>query len=64
LLPATWNETYLSWPGLGSEPHDPQINGFDDLVALAEKEICGPTVLVAQSMGGIVAVRLALRACL
>ena len=61
LLPATWSKSYLAWPGLGSEPHDPQINGFDDLVALTEKEIRGPTVLVAQSMGGIVAVRLALR---
>ena len=61
LLPASWSKTYLAWPGLGSEPHDSRINGFDDLVALAEKEIRGPTVLVAQSMGGIVAVRLALR---
>jgi len=61
LLPASWRKTYLAWPGLGNEAHDPEIDGFDDLVALVEKEMRGPTVLVAQSMGGIVAVRLALR---
>jgi pimeloyl-ACP methyl ester carboxylesterase len=61
LLPADWKKTYLSWPGLGNQPHDPTIRGFDDLVALAEKEIQGPTILIAQSMGGIVGIRLALK---
>lgn len=60
-LPAEWTKTYFSWPGLGNQPHDPAVNGFDDLVALVEKEIRGPVVIVAQSMGGVVAVRLALR---
>ena len=61
LLPADWKKTYLSWPGLGQQPYDAAIQSFDDLVALAEKEICGPTVLVAQSMGGVVGIRLALK---
>ncbi len=61
LLPADWKKTYLSWPGLGNQVHDPGIAGFDDLVALAEKELQGPAVLIAQSMGGVVGVRLALR---
>jgi pimeloyl-ACP methyl ester carboxylesterase len=61
LLPSEWQKTYLSWPGLGHQPHDPTVNGFDDLVALTEKEIRGPAVIVAQSMGGIVGVRLALK---
>jgi pimeloyl-ACP methyl ester carboxylesterase len=61
LLPSEWEKTYLSWPGLGNQPHDPAVNGFDDLVALAAKKVRGPTVIVAQSMGGIIAVRLALK---
>lgn len=60
LLPSEWRKTYLSWPGLGNQVHDPDVNGFDDLVALAEKTIPGSAVVVAQSMGGIVGVRLAL----
>jgi pimeloyl-ACP methyl ester carboxylesterase len=61
LLPADWKKTYLSWPGLGKQPYDATINSFDDLVALAEKEIQGPTVLIAQSLGGVVGIRLALK---
>jgi pimeloyl-ACP methyl ester carboxylesterase len=34
---------------------------FDDLVRLVEAELTEPSTLVAQSMGGIVAVRVALR---
>jgi pimeloyl-ACP methyl ester carboxylesterase len=60
LLPHAWRKTYLGWPGLGTQPHDPTVNGLDDLVALAERCIDGPCVVAAQSMGGIVAVRLAL----
>lgn len=60
LLPPDWEKSYLSWPGLGNQPHDPSVNGFDDLVRLAAQEIKGPTAIVAQSMGGIVGVRLAL----
>ncbi|WP_151633267.1 alpha/beta fold hydrolase [Noviherbaspirillum aerium] len=60
LLPSEWKKSYLSWPGLGKQPHDPSVNGFDDLLRLAAREVQGPTVVVAQSMGGIVGVRLAL----
>lgn len=59
LLPGNWEKSYLSWPGLGSQPHDPAVNGFDDLVRLAATQLKGPTVVIAQSMGGIVGVRLA-----
>lgn len=60
-LPSTWNKLYLEWPGLGDQPHDPDVGGFADLVAIAEGKINNQTVLVAQSMGGIVAIRLALK---
>jgi pimeloyl-ACP methyl ester carboxylesterase len=61
LLPTAWRKTYLGWPGLGVQPHDPAVQSLDDLVALAERSIDGPCVVAAQSMGGIVAVRLALK---
>lgn len=61
LLPADWKKTYLSWPGLGKQASDSVVNSFDDLVHIAEKVIEGPTVLIAQSLGGIVGMRLALK---
>lgn len=51
---------FLAWPGLGTEPPQPDINSLDDLVALTAKEINGPVNIVAQSMGGVIAIRLAL----
>lgn len=60
-LPADWPREYFGWPGLGAQPHDPAIKGLDDLVQLvAAKMESGPVDLVAQSMGGVVAARLAL----
>lgn len=56
-----WPKQYLGWPGLGAQPHDPAIKGLDDLVRLvAAKMDDGPVDLVAQSMGGVIATRLAL----
>jgi pimeloyl-ACP methyl ester carboxylesterase len=50
----------LGWPGFGITPPDPNINGIDDLVAMVVRHIDRPTALVAQSMGGIIAIRAAL----
>jgi pimeloyl-ACP methyl ester carboxylesterase len=60
LLPVAWNKVYLAWPGLGAQPKDETVNGFDDLVRLVERELDQPCDLVAQSLGGIVAIRVAL----
>lgn len=51
---------YFAWPGLGDEPPDPRIAGIDDLVRLVDAAIDEKVDLVAQSMGGIVAARIAL----
>jgi pimeloyl-ACP methyl ester carboxylesterase len=59
-LPAEWTREYFGWPGLGDQPHDPSIKGLDDLVRLVDARIDGPVDLVAQSMGGAIAARLAL----
>jgi pimeloyl-ACP methyl ester carboxylesterase len=60
LLPAEWSREYFGWPGLGNQPHDPAIGGVDDLVRLVAARIDEPVDLVAQSMGGVIAARLAL----
>lgn len=53
--------TFHSWPGLGNEPPSPAVAGPTDLVRLVADGICEPTDLVAQSMGGVIAIRLALQ---
>ncbi|MBY0321457.1 MAG: alpha/beta hydrolase [Reyranella sp.] len=60
LLPADWQKEYFGWPGLGDEPHDPAIKGIDDLVRMVAAKMDGPVDLVAQSMGGGIAARLAI----
>ncbi|MDI9847960.1 alpha/beta hydrolase [Rhodoblastus sp. 17X3] len=56
------SKVHLAWPGLGNEPPSPKVRGFDDLVAMALAELDQPSNLVAQSMGGLVAVHCALQA--
>ncbi len=61
-LPDTWAKTYLGWPGLGDQPHDPMVQSFDDMIAYAERHMGeGAVDIVAQSMGGAIALQLALR---
>lgn len=59
-LPDQWEKLLLNWPGAGDQPHDPPVVGFDDLVVRAPQALDGHGNLVAQSAGGVVAVRLAL----
>jgi pimeloyl-ACP methyl ester carboxylesterase len=60
-LPSAWPRLYFSWPGLGEQPADPAIARLDDLVELVARALTRPSDLVAQSMGGVIALRLALR---
>lgn len=48
---------FLAWPGFGGVPARPDVNGIEDLVRSVVREIEGPVDILAQSMGGIVAVR-------
>jgi pimeloyl-ACP methyl ester carboxylesterase len=64
LLPEEWPKVMLSWPGLGDEPPDPTVRGLDDLVDMVSACIAMSATrvdLIAQSMGGLVAIRAALR---
>lgn len=51
----------IGWPGFGDVPPDPGVNGIEDLVDMVCSELDQPSALIAQSMGGVVAVRAALR---
>ena len=52
---------FLAWPGFGGVPEEPGVRGIADLVSRVVGHIDGPTALIAQSMGGVVAVRAALQ---
>ena len=51
---------YTAWPGFGGVPSEPGVRGIADLVARVGGEITTPVDLLAQSMGGVIAVRAAL----
>src|SRR5262247_318021 len=51
---------FVAWPGFGGVAADAGVEGIDDLVARVVREITGPVALLAQSMGGVIAVRAAL----
>ena len=59
LLPQ-YEKTFLQWPGLGHQAHQPGLDSLDALTAHAAAYLHSNTVIVAQSMGGIFALRLAL----
>ena len=61
-LPADWDKGHFGWPGLGHQPADPAVNGLDDLVAMVEARLGDqPCDLLAQSMGGVIAIAVTLR---
>lgn len=53
-------QCHFGWPGFGPTPPDPAVQGIDDLVARVASRLDQPAALVAQSMGGVVAIRAAL----
>ncbi len=53
-------QRFLAWPGFGGVASEPDVNGISDLVTRVVREIDGPVALLAQSMGGIIAVQAAL----
>jgi poly(3-hydroxyoctanoate) depolymerase len=56
--PAT--RRFLAYPGFGAAPADPEVENFEDLVRKVVQQIDQPTALIAQSMGGVLALRAAL----
>lgn len=52
---------FFAWPGFGGVPLEPGINSIDDLVKRVSASISAPVDLLAQSMGGVIAIRAALK---
>ncbi|AIO34478.1 alpha/beta fold hydrolase [Burkholderia pseudomultivorans] len=50
----------VGYPGFGDTPHDPAVDDFDSLVRHVLATIDRPTAVIAQSMGGVIAMRAAL----
>ncbi len=61
-LLAEYSQAHFGWPGLGHNPPDPTVNSYEDLIGLVVARFDGqPVDLVAQSMGGALAMTIALR---
>ena len=60
-LPATWHSHLVDLPGLGPVPPDPAVSSYADLVEYVSRRTTVPSLLVGQSMGGFIALQLALR---
>ncbi len=60
-LPGDREKLYLDWPGHGDQPHDASVAGLDDLVDRVAAALEPDGDVVAQSIGGVVAVLVAAR---
>jgi pimeloyl-ACP methyl ester carboxylesterase len=54
-------KVHVTWPGFSGVPRDPSIRGINDLVSRILADIDQPSALIAQSMGGVVAMLAALQ---
>lgn len=62
LLPRGPEKIYLGWPGLGNEVAHPSVSSIEDLVLLVEAQMASePVDILAQSLGGYIALKVALR---
>ncbi len=51
----------VAYPSFAGYPADPEVNSFESLQAYVIDQVTAPSVLIAQSMGGIFAVQAALQ---
>lgn len=55
LLRPQATHVHFAWPGFGTAPRDPTVNGIVDLAERVVAEIDQPTAIIAQSTGGVIA---------
>jgi poly(3-hydroxyoctanoate) depolymerase len=51
----------MAWPGFGGIPAHANVKGMDDLVDRVVQQMDTPCALIAQSMGGVIAMKAALK---
>lgn len=51
---------FVTYPGFAGEPAEPSVSCFEDLVQSVASRIDRPAALIAQSMGGVVAIEVSL----
>jgi len=61
LLTYPASRIHVTWPGFSGIPADPNVTGIDDLVAKVVAQLDQPSAIIAQSMGGVVALLAALK---
>ncbi len=61
LLPHPEKRILLAWPGFDGVPRDLGVRGISDLMGMVTREMDQPCALIAQSMGGVIAVQAALK---
>ena len=61
LLASPASRIHVSWPGFSGVPRDPGVRGIHDLASRVLAELDQPSAIIAQSMGGVVAMLAALR---
>ena len=49
-------KVFIGWPGIGATPAEDGVTGIQDFVSRTVAQIDQPTALVAQSMGGVIAI--------
>lgn len=59
-LPETYTKQVIAYPSFHGVAAHPDINSFDDLSDYVVEQIQQPSILIAQSMGGIFAIKAAL----
>ena len=61
LLPEQYDKTIIAYPSFGGYPEHVNVNSFLDLQHYVLDQVSQPSIIVAQSMGGIFAVQAALQ---
>lgn len=55
------SKVHMAWPGFGGVPPDPAVTGIGDLASRVLARLDQPSAIIAQSMGGVVAMLAALQ---
>lgn len=55
LITQTYSRTFIEWPGIAGVKENENIKSIDDLANMVANKLDRPSAIIAQSMGGVVA---------